>query len=522
MTPGRIMMWVANGLAGVLLAGALLLVLLEHTWPVPPAYGPKDAFEKGSIGTEFIPLPAFLALPKVFPELFPADWMAHYGFLPGGPAGLPIGFTVEYARPVNGSPSPVPFIGLACAVCHTNRMRYSDGKEQTVAGLGNTELDVAPFFEAFRIAMLARDDQGNPVLTIGRIAEVSNMTLLQRAVTWAWLLAARNALEQGQERHDVPLTGDTLRNPIYQTTGPGRTNPFNTMVTNVLRLPNTSSEGSRPNYGYSRIPAVWQENRRQWAQYDGSISDLDARSALAALTVGATVENLGRPNITANIRAATNYTRTLSPPKFPKAPDAAAAARGKALYTTACADCHGTPDGNGGWTRGARQGQVIPLPEIGTDPERVTFRHARLLADRLYTMFSVDYPRDYNRIHPLATPRAATRPGPAGNNLGYIAQPIEGAALRGPYLHNASVPNLSALINLTPRPTVFARGLAQQYDTGVAGIVPTATTDASAYWLFDTRLPGNSAAGHEYPWRADDPARNPAQLADLLAYLETF
>jgi len=170
MTPGRIMMWVANIFAGTLLAAALLLVVLEHTWPTPQAYDPKNAFERGSIGTEFIPLPAFLALPKVFPELFPADWMAHYGFLPGGPSGLPFGFTVEYARPINGSPSPVPFVGLTCAVCHTNLMRWPDGKEQVVAGLGNTALDVAPFFEAFRIAMLARDKQGNPVLTIGRIA----------------------------------------------------------------------------------------------------------------------------------------------------------------------------------------------------------------------------------------------------------------------------------------------------------------------------------------------------------------
>jgi hypothetical protein len=68
---------------------------------------------------------------------------------------------------------------------------------------------------------------------------------------------------------------------------------------------------------YTKIATIFSEDWRTSAQFDGSIqNDLYARSSMAALAAGATVQNMRKPEIVEDIRAASDFTRTLRPPRF--------------------------------------------------------------------------------------------------------------------------------------------------------------------------------------------------------------
>ncbi|NJM33407.1 MAG: hypothetical protein HC850_00505 [Rhodomicrobium sp.] len=83
---------------------------------------------------------------------------------------------------------------------------------------------------------------------------------------------------------------------------------------------------------------------------------------------------------------------------------------------------------------------------------------------------------------------------------------------------------MAQLINLEPRPARFCRGGepdALGYRSpppGPDGCPPEAP------WLFDASRPGNSNAGHDFPWRFEEAQQpeNRAALQDLLEYLKTF
>ena len=78
------------------------------------------------------------------------------------------------------------------------------------------------------------------------------------------------------------------------------------------------------------------------------------------------------------------------------------------------------------------------------------------------------------------------------------AKPLEGIWLRGPYLHNGSVPSLMDLLE-TPdrRPARFWRGY-DVLDASGVGFVASGPEAERAGTRFDTSLPGNSNEGHLY------------------------
>ena len=95
----RLTRWAAMLLALGLLALCALLIWGEQRWlayDYAPGYGDdpdRTAFYAGSIGTEFIPLPALLVLPELdaagaghfFPDgdrSDPGAWVENFGFIP--------------------------------------------------------------------------------------------------------------------------------------------------------------------------------------------------------------------------------------------------------------------------------------------------------------------------------------------------------------------------------------------------------------------------------------------------------
>jgi mono/diheme cytochrome c family protein len=328
-----------------------------------------------------------------------------------------------------------------------------------------------------------------------------------------WLRQVRNRLSAGLSRFDEPFGHGASRDPQFVPTGPTRTQPFRTLIRTVLDRPGNDMPV------YTKIATVYSEDLRRRSQFDGTIANLHARSSLAALAAGATVQNMSLPEIVHNIREASDYTTTLRPPRydemFPRQAagrDAARVSRGREVYRQHCYDCHGGRDAaTGGWTNGARTGEVVPLSEIKTDGERVMFRHYGELGGRLFLLFSDKHPFHFprNEIFPLPGEEDAVA------SRGYVNAPLDGMFLRGPYLHNASVLTLAELINLKKRRDVFYRGH-NSYDPTDVGYRSPEAADGRNYFKFDAAVRGNSNKGHDYPWAHDDPRRNVDDLSSLL------
>jgi mono/diheme cytochrome c family protein len=213
-----------------------------------------------------------------------------------------------------------------------------------------------------------------------------------------------------------------------------------------------------------------------------------------------------------------SWLRKLPPPKYPVPPaeaDLAAAAHGKTLFESQCASCHASGRDN-------RMGTVVPLEEVGTDPERSNAwtREAADGANAVVADFGIERT-------PMSKP-----PKP-----GYTAMHMDGLWLRAPYLHNGSVPTLRALLEKPAcRPRVFYRGY-DVIDRDHVGFVsmrcgesPPPPSDGCAPapvqsgcmppekgWRYDTAERGNGNMGHDY-----GTALNDEEKKALVAYLKTF
>ena len=142
---------------------------------------------------------------------------------------------------------------------------------------------------------------------------------------------------------------------------------------------------------------------------------------------------------------------------------------GKGLFDEQCGSCHAKD--------GKRQGTEIPIAEIGTD---------RLLANKL-------------KLN------------------GYVAQTLDGVWMRGPYLHNGSVPSVGELMKPpAQRAVTFYRGnnLLNRQDLGF--VSDLAQEKGLHFALFDTRQTGNSNAGHQYGTELSDQDKKA-----ILEYLKT-
>jgi hypothetical protein len=98
-----------------------------------------------------------------------------------------------------------------------------------------------------------------------------------------------------------------------------------------------------------------------------------------------------------------------------------------------------------------------------------------------------------------------------------VAPPLDGVWATAPYLHNGSVPTLTALLDSRQRPARWRRDHASDvYDLRAVGWPYTAGTAGDAQ-TYDTTLPGYGAGGHTF-----GDALDAAQRSALLEYLKTL
>ena len=438
-----------------------------------PAFASEEEFFKyGSVRSELLlglPYPLFVTLPRVFPDLLPG---------PGGFASFGLPWEEGKPLPVGLSLKTLGFprVTLNCAFCHTTSYREKPEDLPTYVVGGPTH--TLRLQQLFRFLFAAANDQR---FTSTRLMiEMSmdfDMSLLDRALYYFFIIPfTREAIQQAEKQFAWIDT-----RPDW---GPGRDDPFNLVKFILNQQPDDDTSGN------TDIPSVWRLDDRDGQALHWSGEALTPNAVVTLSAVG--IASLPFKDFEARNARIEAFLRKLQPPAYPFGVDDALAERGAALFEENCADCHA----NGG----GRVGTVIPLDEIGTDPGRSDSftKDDAERANRRFRLLGVD-DSEFT---------AAS---------GYVARPLSGVWLLGPYLHNGSVPHLRAL--LTPpdqRPRRFYRGY-DVYDQENIGFVSDDAAAAAGAWRYDTDVRGNSNAGHVFgtTLSADDKTA-------LIEYLKTL
>ena len=197
---------------------------------------------------------------------------------------------------------------------------------------------------------------------------------------------------------------------------------------------------------------------------------------------------------------------SLEPPRWTGPIDRDLAARGAAAFGDHCAECHGTYGPSGEYPE-----RLVSIDVVGTDRvrlESLTAEQRSALHDSWFGHYGADGKELASRA--------------VGD--GYVAPPLDGVWASAPYFHNGSVPTLWHVLHPAERPAVWRR-TPTGYDTSRMGLeveergdVPAGKlTSAERRTWFDTRRPGKSAAGHEFPDALTEPEK-----AAVLEYLKTL
>ena len=198
---------------------------------------------------------------------------------------------------------------------------------------------------------------------------------------------------------------------------------------------------------------------------------IDQNSVILDAALRTHSQNPSAPFSDARLQALRDWVKDLRAPAYPLPVNSTLAASGKALFEQHCATCHST-------------GKVYPISEIGTD---------RTMLDQA---------------------QAAGKP-----SAGYVAAPLGGIWLRGPYLHNGSVPSLRELLapQAQRRATFFPGN--DVIDPENVGFLSTLEEEPGRrkFPRYDTTAPGHSNAGHLYAIGLTRPVKDA-----LLEYLKTL
>ncbi len=485
--------------------------------PVEITGDPRENFLYGSVGAEGeqgIPYWLIPVLPRIFGDYLPG---------PGGYAslGLPWEEGKEFPAGFSKKTVIIPRVGFNCALCHSTQYRTSaEAKPVVVAGGGSNTADIQGLLDFFSKA--ANDPRFNAKTILAEIDGSYPLRWYDRLLYRFVLipLTRKRLREQGE---DFAWTADRPR------WGPGRDAPMNLTKFNFLQMPDDGT------VDHTDFPAIWHLAAREQTErvfkegqpiashtmlmnLDGATTSFRSVIIDSALGLG----SRNTPYFRKRMPEILDWLREVKPPPYPLQVEADRAARGASVFEAQCASCHTSGRDN-------RLGTVIPIEEVGTDAERLDTWRGKGAAKRAN-----------EKVASLGITRT-----PMTETNGYIAVQLDGIWLRGPYLHNGSVPTLYDLLEPPDqRPKVFCRGY-DVLDPVKIGFLSDHQVDPRCEEdgppakpsLWDRRLPdgrwdewprprvwkyyvserGNGNAGHEY-----GTGLSRGEKDDLIEYLKTL
>jgi len=444
-----------------------------------------ERFKYGSLRSEVlvgIPFPIFMILPRVFPDLVEKYATEGYGPAKGGSGGygafgltweegqrLPVGFSIKrlgYER-----------VTLNCALCHTTSYRLKPGDPPQIAVGGPSHTLNLQGLLRFLIAA-SHDRRFSATRLLPEMALHFPLDPIDTALYATVLIpSTRTALRVAE--HEL---GWMNSKPPW---APGRDDAFNLPKFILTQTPWDNSTGN------TDFPAVWRLGNRKGHLLHSAGEAKSVYAVVATSAVG--IGSLPIKDFEPRNEWIESFIGKLEPPPFPGTVDQALVGRGKEIFAERCAECHAEG--------GRRTGTAIPLAELGTDPEHV-------LAWRQ---------KDADRMNFVVRKLGAHRADVQGAQDGYVARPMVGLWLLGPYLHNGSVPTLWDLLSPPEqRPVTFYRGY-NVVDLDRVGFMATGDEAAANGFRFDTTLRGNGNGGHVYGAELGE-----ADKRALLEYLKTM
>ncbi|WP_347267774.1 cytochrome c [Paracoccus sp. (in: a-proteobacteria)] len=487
-------------------------------------------FLHGSIGAETangLPYWVFKALPVIYRDRLGDEGWGHFGLITPEGDDLPLGFS---RRVVTG----VERVWFNCSLCHVGSYRLpGDASQHLIAGAPANNLRLQ------ELILFLTDVGEDPGFTADAL--MAGIDKAGGNLSWPQRLIYRHLVFPRVKTRLQWVAGRLAFVRDQVDWGPGRVDTFNPYKAIQFNFPMDEAHvGRMALNGASDYPAIWQQAPRDGMNlhWDGNNDSVAERNLSAALGAGVTPVTVDR----AAIARIEGWMWHLPAPRFPGPVDDGKARAGATLYARYCAACHGAladpppllPRREyAGATEAAAHGGARDCAA----PQPVAERPARntpeaddappLYGEGIFAYVPArEY--DYSRArHPClgeveALMRIGTDPGrwlsytrefAAAQNLlyagypwrfhrfhkteGYASQPLDGIWARSPYLHNGSVPTLRDLLEpAARRPAQFRRG-SDELDLARVGYRSDAAAPGRTV-VFDTALPGNGNAGHEY------------------------
>ncbi len=450
---------------------------------IPVYASDLEHFKYGSIGNDSengVPYLVWRVLPTVFSDLLPG---------PGGYASL--GFHWEKGRseadaPVGFSKARVGFERMAinCAFCHNTITRTAPDAAPIAYPTGPSNLTDVQAYQRF-LSACASDPRFAPDVLLPAIEAVAPLSFLDRALYRYLLIPATRTALLDQKA----VFAWSLKRPLWHA---GRIDPFNPVKFDMLRLPDDGTIGN------SDMMAVWGLDAREAIRPDAPLHWDGLNTSIHEVVISSALGDGGRasaPNFFESMGRVERFLRGSRAPASPYRPDPVLVEDGAAVFAVHCAECHGK--------EGTKTLTVVPLAEVGTDRHRTDMW--TIAARDAYNAYRQNYDYGFKSFQKVE---------------GYISEPLDGAWLTGPYLHNGSVPTIADLLEPpASRPKVFTRGTTVLDGAKIGFLAPPCVPGRKldVGYCYDTSEVGNSPEGHEYGTTLPQ-----ADKAALIAYLKTL
>lgn len=270
----------------------------------------------------------------------------------------------------------------------------------------------------------------------------------------------------------------------------------------MYRNPEDLTYREEPNFKLSKatigtdVPPLWNVAKKDALYYNGMGRGDFTKLLMQACLLGIHDSTSAR-GIQQSFGDVVAWLNQLEPPSYPGEIDQSLVFKGQSVFEGNCKKCHGTYGESETYPN-----KLVTLDEIGTDPA--------------YALYAMESPVNtwYNASWFSQTePRAKSKPSPA-----YIAPPLDGIWATAPYLHNGSIPTLTALLDSRLRPDYWERDYEQDtYDLAAMGWPYEIRSSGKGRYTYDTQLTGYGNEGHTF----GDSLSGPDRRA-LIEYLKTL
>jgi len=464
--------------------------------------------------------------------------MRDLGFVPQPPSplnpdGLPIGIVKDGRQ---------NFVGMTCAACHNGQMTYKGRHVIIDGGVGTYDLvKLMKQLSASTSSTLADEEKFERFArrALGTDYGADEKNILRNEL--------RDADKERRRYMNFHLGDNKVDGGHF------RLDAISLIVNNMLDK--VESKTAVPITAPSSYPHVWDIPMMDFIQYDGSSGNIGVgsyeRNAGEVIGVFANMDLSdpahGYPSSIKphNMVKLEESLRHLVSPKWPDflpPIDKVKAKRGAQIYAQNCASCHQVIDSRDPSRRIVNQ--FYKPSTIGTDIARAELTKAILpsgilkgrslspkepngpkigdtisfwdisinlndgmdmvsltkdLADRVTA--GAPFPASHQKQGDFDKP---TKENPYADLYAYKARPLNGIWATGPYLWNGSVPTLyDLMLPADQRPKKF-HVKSIELDPIKVGFE---TKQVDGAFLFDTSVPGNSNAGHEYGAQLSDEDR---------------